>query len=322
MAVGGLAGCSQGQMGQYGKNATDKQVSVLYAGSMTKIMEDKIKPDFDKRTNAQFEGEGKGSDALAQMIKSGLSNPDVFISASPDVNTSFLMGNENHNLENWYITLASDQLVIAYSPKSRFKADFEAAKMGSKPWYEVLQLNGLHFGRTDPELDPKGVNTLFMFQLAQNYYHKPGLSQSILKSAENTDQVFPEETLVTELESGQTDAIIVYKHEAVEWGMPYISLPDEINLGSEKYAKNYQEATYTQKNGQIVKGSPILFTATILNHAKNPEGAATFLQYLESGNGAKLLLADGFTKVPISLYGKIQDVPTSLAAAIKGPSPS
>lgn len=314
----GTISCSTEPVSIHQKVESPKSISVLYAGSMTKVMEDEIRPDYDKQTGEKFEGEGKGSNALAQMIQSGLSNPDVFISASPNVNTKLLMGNANHALEKWFITIASDQLVIAYSPKSRYKAKFDEAKAGTVPWYEVLETKGVRFGRTDPELDPKGVNTLFMFELAEKYYHKPHLSQTILGSARNTSQVFPEESLVAELETGQTDAVIAYRHEAVEWGMPYISLPDAINLGSEKYANVYKQTSYTQENGKVVKGSPIVFTATILEHAPNPQGAAMFLQYLASGNGAKLLKTDGFSQVPIQLYGSKNDVPKGILPIIQG----
>jgi hypothetical protein len=43
-------------------------------------------------------------------------------------------------------------MVIAYSPKSNLFNDFQKARTGEIPWYEILFKSGLKFGRTNPEL--------------------------------------------------------------------------------------------------------------------------------------------------------------------------
>lgn len=302
---------------QKGSSSAAKTLSVLYAGSMTKVMEQKIRPGVDQKLGLNFQGEGKGSNALAQMIRSGISRPDVFISASPGVNDRLLMGSQNRNIVKWYMTLAQDQIVIAYSPKSHFKAKLAAAAKGRIPWYQVLEAKGFRLGRTDPLLDPKGADTVLVFELASDYYHQTNLAKQILGSDENPSQVFPEESLLAQLTTGQLDAIIAYKHEAVEWGVPYISLPDQINLGNSKLAAEYAKATFQGKGGKIEKGAPIIFTITIPDTVSNKKGAVNFVKYMLSGPGHDILMKDGFTPMKVEVSGDEADIPKSLQGLIQ-----
>ena len=66
--------------------------------------------------------------------------------------------------------------------------------------------------------------------------HNSSVSSSILKGERNQDQLRPEEILPTLLETGESDAIIAYKHEAIERGFPFISHPPQINLGDPAFA--------------------------------------------------------------------------------------
>ena len=278
---------------------------------MTAVMEKKIKPALQTSNGLDFKGEGKGSSELAQEIKSHLATPDIFISAAPSVNRKLLMGSANGNYVSWYMTLAADQLVLAYSPQSRFASSLQAAAKGTLPWYQVLLKPGFLFGRTDPLLDPKGADTIIMMKLAQAYYHQPNLATKILKSDENPKQVFPEESLLAQLTSGQLDAIVAYKHEAVEWGVPYITLPNAINLGDAADAAMYKTASYTAK-GKVENGSPIVFTITIPSTVKNTAGAQTFVEYMLTGEGHHILMNDGFSPIHEAVYGNQSALPAGL----------
>lgn len=129
------------------------------------------------------------------------------------------------------------EMVIAYSPNSRFFNDLEKARLGEILWYKVLSNPDLKFGRTDPELDPNGYYTI-------KYYNDSEIKLRILGEYRNPKQIFPEETLKTILEQGQLDAVADYKHEAVARGIPYITLPTEINLADPKFSNFYKKASY------------------------------------------------------------------------------
>src|SRR5215831_9282116 len=190
---------------------TGGDLDVLYAGSLISVMETKIGPAFN-HLGYDYRGEGHGSIQDANMIIDRQRFPDVFISVGEQPITK-LIGN-NPSLAKWYIGFASDELVLAYNPKSRFAADFEKAKTGGMPWYQVLAKPGIRFLRSDPFLDPRGCYTVIATKLAGIFYHNSSLSSSILKGERNQDQLRPEEILLTLLETEEADAIPAYKHEA------------------------------------------------------------------------------------------------------------
>ncbi len=150
-------------------------VAVLYAGSLGAVVDKGLTPAVERATGYGVQGEGHGSVAAARMIRDRLRTPDVFISADPAVNSSILMGQKNRDLVDWYLTFATADLVIGYNPKSRLKDDFEQARAGKLAWYDVLAKPGVKLGRTDPNLDPKGYRALFLFELAERHYRRPGL---------------------------------------------------------------------------------------------------------------------------------------------------
>src|ERR1700681_1209879 len=83
-------------------DAQDNTVNVLYAGSLVNLMERSVGPAFEKETGLHFRGYAAGSNKIANEIKGKLRRGDVFISASPKVNTT-LMGADNGDHVTWYV---------------------------------------------------------------------------------------------------------------------------------------------------------------------------------------------------------------------------
>jgi molybdate/tungstate transport system substrate-binding protein len=292
-------------------------VSVLYAGSLTAVMEKRIGPAFSAATHESYQGEGQGSTGAAHMIHDRLRQPDVFISADPLVNTSILMGSANGEMVTWFTTFAGAELVIGYNPKSRFAAELETARAGKRPWYEVLALPGFHMGRTDPDIDPKGYRTLFLFGLAAEYYHKPALPM-LLGDSHNPAQIFPEPELLARLEAGQLDAAIFYRHEVLAHQMPFIELPDELNQGNPRLAALYAKQTYRAPKGTVLMCTPILFTVTIPSTARNVPGAIEFIRFLLGDEGKKILSKSGFRSVTPLYGGDAARIPAGIGPLIQG----
>ncbi len=287
-------------------------VSVAYAASLSNIMEHIVKPAFQQSTGYTYQGEGKGSSALVNEIKGKLSFPDVFISANPQLNAQ-LMGTANGKYTSWYLNFARTEMVIGYNPNSKFAADFQAVASGSMQWYEVLAKPGLRLGRTDPLLDPKGVNTIYTLELAADYYKQPGLKQAILGSDENTSQIFPEEELASRLGTGQLDAGFFYINEVKSAKIPSISLPDQINLGNPTMASQYATVAWTNpKTNAVSKGAPIVYTVTVLNTAKDSTGGIAFTNFLLSSQGQSLLQGQGVLTTPFTAGGDTTAIPQQL----------
>ncbi len=302
---------------------------ILYAGSLVSLVEDGLGPAFAARTHVSVEGRPGGSVALAHLILEGLQRPDVFISADPEIN-HLLMRSGPGPRAPWFLTLARNTLVIAYAPRSAFAPALAHAAgsgppggaagsaAGARPWYEVLAQPGFRLGRTDPQLDPKGYRTVLMLRLAERYYHQAHLEQRIIGTPENPRQIFPEEELTGRLESGQLDAGIFYLNEAVEHHLPYVALPDAIDLGNPAMASAYAQVAYTLPTGEVHRGTPILYTVTIPTLAGNLDGAIQFVQFLYAPAGRAILRAHGLLPAPVLAGGSMSDIPPALRPLITG----
>ncbi len=256
-------------------------VDVLYAGSLVTLMEHGVGPAFEQASGDTFRGFGGGSNGLANQIKGKLRHADVFISATPNVNAS-LMGAANGDWVSWYVTFARSPLVLGYDPASRFAADLK-----SKPWYEVLREPGIRIGRTDAKLDPKGALTLQLMEHAEQVYHQPGLARAVLGAPDNPEQVRPEENLVGRLQSGQIDVGFFYSTETSDLKIAAIALPPEVALG----------ATYT---------------ATVVQGAADPAGAARFVDFLVTPAGQAILRAHGLDVVTPTVSGDAAKLPAGV----------
>jgi molybdate/tungstate transport system substrate-binding protein len=288
-------------------------VSVLYAGSLAAVVEDHLGPAFTEATGIDVEGEAHGSLGAAQLIRDGLRFPDVFVSADPVVTEQVLMGPANGELVRWYVTFASSELVVGYSPDSPHVDAFVAAAAGERAWYDVLGEPGVSFGRGDPTIDPKGYRTLFMFDLAASYYDDASVAQ-LPGDPLNPEQVLPEVSLLARVDSGQFDAGIFYRHEAVAAGLPYLTLPPEINLGSPEYGEHYAEASYELPDGTTIVGAPILFTVTIPATVRDRAAAEAFVVYLLNARGQIEEL--GFGAIDPVVAGDSSALPPSIAELV------
>jgi molybdate/tungstate transport system substrate-binding protein len=255
-------------------------VDVLSAGSLQDLMQDQVGPAFQKATGYTLDDISMGSDALASSITGGTLQGDVFISASPAVNTS-LEGSGNGNWVSWYDQFASSPLVLGYNPSSKF-----AQALKSKPWYEVISEPGFHIGRTDPATDPKGVLADDALDQAAKKHDLPGLKTL----GTETSDVFPETSLVGELQAGQLDAGFFY--------------------GVEAAAANIKTVPLT---GTSLAGD---YTITILNKAPHEAAAVAFVNFLLGKAGQKILAKNGVVAAKPKVNG-LQFAPIGVEAALK-----
>jgi molybdate/tungstate transport system substrate-binding protein len=271
-------------------------IRVAYAGSMGVVMDRFIGPAFAKANGVEFQGIGQGSFALARQLEGRLLQADIFLPITPGpieiLSKAGFIGPA--------IPVASTQMVVAYSPKSRFVPDFEAAAQNRKKWYEVLQTSGLRFGRTDPATDPQGQNIIFTMLLAENYYKQPGLPDRILGGYQNPQQIFTETSLLSRLEAGQLDASSGYLRATRSHHLPYIELPDEINLSNPAmeaaWYKNVQ-FSITLPGGKVstLNTQPLVFYAAVVKDSKQPALAQKFVEFLQSPEGQKLFTDNGYS---------------------------
>ncbi|MFG1480074.1 extracellular solute-binding protein [Xanthobacter sp. V4C-4] len=140
---------------------------------------------------------------------------------------------------------------------------------------------------------------IFTFLLAQRYYNQPDLMGKVLGGVYNDQQIFAEGSAMTRLEAGQVDATSGYQSAAVSAKLPFLTLPDEINLSNPAFAASWYDTVSFDLPGkdgkpQVVKPQPMVFYAAVLKNAPNPAGAAAFLAFLNSPEGQKLFSDNGY----------------------------
>jgi len=255
-------------------------VTVLYAASLLRPMEQQLAPRFAAATGYRLEGIPGGSDELAHDIETGIRSGDVFLSASPQVDVALEATAGGHRWVSWYVDIARAPLVLGYDPHSRFASDLRR-----RPWFEVVTSPGFLLGRTDPVLDPKGALAVEALSQAAARTGERGL----LAIAASSAGVFPEEALLGRLETGQLDAAFLYEDEARAAGIPTVSL-SPVALGA-------------------------TFTVTVLAGAPHRAGALAFVRFLLGPTGRRILGDAGFAVLdPPVLHGTgaPQPIATSL----------
>ncbi len=266
-----------------GAARAETPLEVAYAGSMGALMNRGIRPAIAKRLDAELRGRAQGSTGLANLIVAGSIRPDIFIAVTPGPMRTVLKAGKAERA----IPIARTEMVLAYSPRSRFAAQF--AHPDGQPWWQILERPELRFGRTDPGVDPQGLNTTFMLLLAEIYYHQPHLADKILGPQLNPRQIFQEPEVMARLQAGQLDASPAYKTQPETMGVPFIMLPREINLGDAALENEYRKATVVL-NGKALHPSPLVFYAAVLRDAPQPKLAARFLAWL-TGVEAREIMA-------------------------------
>jgi molybdate/tungstate transport system substrate-binding protein len=257
---------------------------------MGTVMDRAIGPAFAAEHRVTYQGEGQGAYALARLIASGQLRPDVFLAITEGPMELLLRS----GLIRRAVPVASTQMVIAYSPKSRFAGQLAAAAAGRLPWYQVLETPGLRFGRTDPRTDPQGQNIVFTFLLAERYYHQPGLERKVLGPLLNPAEIFTETSLLARLQAGQIDATSGYLSAVKSLHLPYIPLPGAVNLSDPALERFYQQVALQLPGGSQVKVSPLVFYAAVPKTAPDPALGEAFLAYLRSQAGQAAFSAYGY----------------------------
>jgi len=259
-------------------------LQVAYAGSMGSMMDGAVRPAIAKALGAELQGRASGSTGLANLILASSIRPDVFISVTPGPMRAVLRAGKAKSA----IPIARTEMVIAYSPKSQYApALAKAGGAGAASWWQILQTPGFRFGRTDPNTDPQGLNIIFVMQLAEAYCHQPGLAEKILGPQINPQQIFQEPQVMARLQAGQLDAGSAYKTQPAALGLPFMTLPPEINLGSASMEKEYAKVSVTL-NGKTHQPSPLVFYAAVLADAPQPKLASRFLTWLQSSEARQI----------------------------------
>ena len=276
--------------------ASAQDFRVAYAGSMGAVMDLHLGPAFAKAQGVHYQGEGQGAYGLAHLIAGHKLRPDVFVSITPGPIEVLMKA----GLVKEAYPVASTAMCIAYSPNSPYANDFQKAAAGKMPWYKVLEMPGVRFGRTDPKTDPQGQNIVFTFMLAEKYYHQPDLVKNILGPVENQQQIFTEASLLARLKSGQMAASSGYLSAVKSLHLPYITLPAQINLSDPAMSKDWYSKVHFTLNvdghPKTVHTQPLVFYAAVPTDAPDPKLGMAFIHFMTSAAGQAMFKETGYSQ--------------------------
>ncbi len=241
-----------------------------------------------------------GSVMMAKRITDLHQPADILAVADYSVIPKYLFVQQGKPaLATWYVGFARNAITFVYTPKSK-----GAAEITPQNWYEVLARPGVEIGRSNPDTDPSGYQTLQMLNLAETYYKKPGLAARVLANAPASNIRNTETDLVSALQLGQIDYLAIYRSDAVQHHLKSIDLPSAIDLSDPALTQSYASAIAHTKNGDL-PGKPIVYAATIPASASNPALAAKFLAFLLGPDGQAVFARDGFgvMKPPLAVNG-------------------
>ncbi len=295
------------------KSDVTGELVIFHAGSLSIPFRDVSRKFNEMYPNVTIKAEAAGSRDTARKV-SDLDRPcDVLGSADYEVIDNLLVPDH----AGFSIRFATNEMAIAYTEHS----------MGSDSvtvwnWPNVLLRDEVIFGRSDPNRDPCGYRTVMVFQLSERYYGIPGLALNLAEKG-GRKYIRPKETdLLALLEMGEIDYLFIYRSVALQHGLEFIVLPDEVNLKSaglrELYATAMVDVT-GKKPGETLKrvGAPMVYGVTIPNNAENRELAEAWVELLLSQPGQDVMRHHGQPPIAPALTAGFDRLPGILKPLCK-----
>ncbi|MDQ8153779.1 MAG: extracellular solute-binding protein [Gemmatimonadota bacterium] len=260
---------------------------VFNAGSLARPLRAAL-DTFAAREGVEVLQESAGSLETARKLTELGKVPDVIALADEDVFPQLLMP----AFTSSYVRFAHNRMVLAYTARSQ-----HAATITGDNWWDVLQRPGVETGRSDPQLDPNGYRTLLVLQLAERHYGRPGLAAALLQAMPARNVRPKEADLVGMLQAGEFDYIWSYESMARSIGLPFVRLPDAIDLSSPVDSAFYATASVRVRgkgtDSVTFTGRPIVYALAVPTAAPHRAVAERFVRWLLSPSGRAVLRAQG-----------------------------
>ncbi len=268
---------------------------IFHAGSLSIPFEEYGKMYEKEHPNVKVQREVSGSIVCVRKITDLHRKADVLALADYSLIPSMMMP----KYADWYLMIARNELVIAYTNKSKYSNE-----INSSNWYKILSKPDVKIGFSNPNDDPCGYRSQMVMQLAEIYYHNSSIYDNLvlkniggIKVKEkngtydiiipknidkiNTNKIFmrsKETDLLAPLESGAYDYMFIYKSVANQHHLKYIELPEEINLGNYSYANYYKKVEVTTGDGKTKVGKPIVYGITVPKNAEHQKYGIEFVE--------------------------------------------
>ena len=292
-----------GYVGDYSTPATAvKLLKVYHAGSLASSFAklEKIFENAHPDTDVQLWSGGSG--AIIDKVNKQTMFADVLASAD----TVLIPKNLYPKNATFDIDFAKNSMVLVYTNTSE-----GAATINADNWYNVLATSGVSYAISDPTSDPAGYRSLMTIALAERKYGDDTIFKDLIstysKITKTTDGVkytidatnpSPDgkKLVITKtgpdiiplLKAGTVDYAFEYSSVAIQSGLPYVTLPPEIDLSDAGMAARYQNTLVVRPSGSATVteiGTPIIYGVTIPTSTHNAAGGADFVNLLITQEG-------------------------------------
>lgn len=310
-----------------------KLLKVYHAGSLATSFA-KLEKNFEAAhpdTDVQLWSGGSG--AIIDKVNKQSLFADVLASAD----TVLIPKNLYPKNATFDVDFAKNSMVIVYTNSSK-----QAATINADNWFDVLATGGISYAISDPTSDPAGYRSLMTIALAERKYGDDSIFKNLIstysKITKSTDGVkytidatnpSPDgkKLVITKtgpdiiplLKAGTVDYAFEYSSVAIQSGLPFVTLPAEIDLSDVSLASRYQNAQVVRPSGSATVtevGTPIIYGVTIPTSSRNTAGGADFINLLITKDGQAILNADGQTPiVPAIASGTA--VPSAILSNVK-----
>jgi molybdate/tungstate transport system substrate-binding protein len=304
-----LTGCNR-QDSKIGKGLSGDLV-IFHAGSLSVPFREIADSFMLVNPGVKVKAESAGSLASIRKI-TDLNRPcDILASADYSIIDKLMIPKH----ASWNIQFAGNEMAIVYN-----KGSLKSETINATNWFSILLDPEVKFGRSDPNADPCGYRTIQSLKLAEKYYKQTGLVNRFL--GKDDRYMRPKEVdLLALLESGTIDYIFIYKSVAIQHKLPFLVLPDSINLGKPGLKDFYGQVSVDiagEKPGKYItqKGEPMVYGVTIPDNSENLPVATAFIEYLLT-DGLSIMEKSGQTRVGPVFTGDLNQLPANIKPLLK-----
>ena len=294
------------------RTSDKEKIIIFHAGSLS-VPFYHISDEFKKENpDMDIFIEQSGSLAAARKITDLGKNCDILALADHLIIDNIMYP----DYAGWSYVFASNEMIIAYNEKSKY-----ANEINQDNWHEILLKDGVRIGRSEPNLDPCGYRTLFVFMLAEKLYNKNGLADRLIEK-ENTVIRPKEVDLIALLETGNIDYLMIYKSVAIQHNLKIVNLPDEINLSNPEFESFYNSVSTivdgaTQGEKLEITGSSILYGFCIPFNCQNYDAAIKMALFIiNPEKGGRILKENGMMPVNFSDEKYKDNIPENLSETL------
>lgn len=265
---------------------------------------------FEKQyPNVTVQAQFGGSVMMAKRITDLHQDADLLAVADYNVIPKYMFGVSPHAA--WYAGFARNAITFVYTDKSKY-----AGEINAQNWYKVLSRPGVEIGRSNPDTDPSGYQTVQMLSLAAKFYNEPGLEQKILANAPLANTRDTETSLISALQLGQIDYLAIYRSDALQHHLKFIDLPAKINLSDPAESAYYLTGVADTKNGELT-GKPIVYAVTMVDGSKNAEAAEKYVALLLGPQGQAVMKDNGFGEFNPAYAVHVDAMPATLQKLVE-----